>query len=316
MSGRQDTRIAVVGAGVAGLAAARTLAEAGRAVRVIEKSRGPGGRAATRRRGGPAFDHGAPCFAVSGPAFAREVERWIAAGAAAHWPEAPGGPAVVGLPGTSGIAAPLAEGLDIAVGLRAEALAGRPGAWRLGLEGGGEAGPFAAMLLAIPAPQAADLLGARAEAFPALGRARMSPCWTAMAAFGEPLSPDPSVEGDGAPLALAIREGAKPGRAAAPERWVLHAGADWSAANLEADREAAGAALLDAFAARLGRTLPPTGTLMVHRWRYARAAAPAGADCLWDPALGIGLAGDWCPGGGVEAAWTSGRALAARLLEG
>lgn len=52
-------RIAIIGAGMAGLAAARTLRDTGATVTVFEKSRGPGGRAATRRRNGFVWDTGA-----------------------------------------------------------------------------------------------------------------------------------------------------------------------------------------------------------------------------------------------------------------
>jgi glycine/D-amino acid oxidase-like deaminating enzyme len=52
--------IAIIGAGLAGIAAGRTLAAAGHSVVLFEKSRGLGGRVATRRTGAGAFDHGAP----------------------------------------------------------------------------------------------------------------------------------------------------------------------------------------------------------------------------------------------------------------
>ena len=44
-------RSIVIGAGIAGLLAARQLAEAGRDVTVLDKGRGVGGRLATRRIG-------------------------------------------------------------------------------------------------------------------------------------------------------------------------------------------------------------------------------------------------------------------------
>jgi renalase len=52
-------RIAIIGAGVAGLAAAGDLKAAGWEVTLYEKSRGVGGRLATRREGASRFDHGA-----------------------------------------------------------------------------------------------------------------------------------------------------------------------------------------------------------------------------------------------------------------
>ena len=61
---RQPMHVAVVGAGMAGVAAARTLLQAGHRVTLIEKSRGFGGRMATRRTEFGGFDHGAQYFTV------------------------------------------------------------------------------------------------------------------------------------------------------------------------------------------------------------------------------------------------------------
>ena len=56
--------IAVVGAGIAGIACARTLMQAGHRVTVFEKSAGAGGRMSTRRTEFGGFDHGAQYFTV------------------------------------------------------------------------------------------------------------------------------------------------------------------------------------------------------------------------------------------------------------
>lgn len=55
-------RLAVVGAGAAGLAAAWALRDTAIDITVFEKSRGYSGRAATRRRNGLCYDHGANYF--------------------------------------------------------------------------------------------------------------------------------------------------------------------------------------------------------------------------------------------------------------
>lgn len=55
-------RLAIVGAGVSGLATAWALRTADIAITVFEKSRGYSGRAATRRRDGLCYDHGANYF--------------------------------------------------------------------------------------------------------------------------------------------------------------------------------------------------------------------------------------------------------------
>ncbi len=56
------TSIAIIGAGISGLAAAHTLQDAGHTVTLFEKSHGVGGRAATRKRDGFIYDHGAQYF--------------------------------------------------------------------------------------------------------------------------------------------------------------------------------------------------------------------------------------------------------------
>jgi renalase len=70
--------VAVIGAGFAGLTAARELANAGLAVTIIEKSAGLGGRMATRHTSSLAFDHGAQYFAARVPEFVALVSQCTA----------------------------------------------------------------------------------------------------------------------------------------------------------------------------------------------------------------------------------------------
>src|SRR5207248_10020347 len=59
--GKSETlkAIAIIGAGCSGLSAAHILRDAGNTVTVFERSNEVGGRAATRRRQGFTYDHGA-----------------------------------------------------------------------------------------------------------------------------------------------------------------------------------------------------------------------------------------------------------------
>ncbi len=101
--------VGIIGAGMAGLACATRLADAGFAVTAFDKGRGPGGRMATRRAEVEGrtvrFDHGAQYFTARDPAFADQVTRWQADGIVARWPAA-GDDAWVGTPGMN---APLAR---------------------------------------------------------------------------------------------------------------------------------------------------------------------------------------------------------------
>jgi len=79
--------VVIVGAGIAGLSAAAELVANGRRVVVLEKSRGVGGRMATRRVGEAVCDHGAQFFTVRGPAFGGMVAEAHKAAAVATWCE-------------------------------------------------------------------------------------------------------------------------------------------------------------------------------------------------------------------------------------
>jgi hypothetical protein len=79
--------VVVVGAGIAGLAAATELVAGGRRVLVLEKSHGVGGRMASRRVGEAVCDHGAQFFTVRGDAFGGMVAAAREAGAVVEWCE-------------------------------------------------------------------------------------------------------------------------------------------------------------------------------------------------------------------------------------
>jgi len=169
---------------------------------------------------------------------------------------------------------------------------------------------FDAAVIATPAEQAAPLLrpwdealAARAASTPA------APFWTVMAAFAEKLPIDADILREQGIIGWAARNSAKPGRAG-PESWVIQAGPDWSRAHLEQSPAQVVDPLLEALAERLGAPLPTPLTATAHRWRYARSGA-AGDGCLWNPNLRLGACGDWLIGPRVEAAWRSGRRLAA-----
>src|SRR5689334_18811616 len=73
-SATSPRQIAVIGAGMAGIACARTLAQAGHNVSVFDKSRGVAGRMSTRSTTFGTFDHGTQYFTVRDPRFARALE--------------------------------------------------------------------------------------------------------------------------------------------------------------------------------------------------------------------------------------------------
>ncbi len=318
MKPRHHLKIAIIGAGLAGLACARMLADAGMTTRVFEKSRGFGGRLATRRLSDLAFDHGAQFVTARSDGFRELIDVSTRAGAVAPWrPLGAGGGETwyVGVPGMSALVRPLSAGLDIRLGRRVIKIERRGGRWFLHFDGYDLGEDFDALVLAIPAPQAIELLGVHADPLTNLKQVSIAPCWAAIAAFDDPIGIETDIlEPTRSAIAWAARNNSKPARSRALDQWVIHATPEWSRVHLEDDPRDIVQGLMEEMRALIGQGLHMAQFLAAHRWRYARVERPLGQDFLWDNATSLGLAGDWCVGARAEAAFRSGTALAEAML--
>ncbi len=342
-------KVAVVGAGIAGIACARTLMQAGLDVTVFEKSTGAGGRMSTRSSEFGGFDHGAQYFTVRDARFEKalatasglvrpwsantvrildELGRVVASSLPpkeAHW---------VATPGMNSLVRQWAEPLAAAGKLvlqtqvvRIEADKLHPECWQLQTEGPDaqarvQSG-FDAVVLAIPSPQARALLlsSQQAKSLQAeLGAVTVAPCWTLMLAFPQAVQPNlahlgpqwNAARSTHHRIAWLARESSKPGRSLV-ERWTVQASPQWSERHLEDDAERVKAKLLRAFTEVTGiRAEPPYAE--VHRWRYAQTTEPLGKSHVWDATSRIGLCGDWCLGHRVEDGFVSGLEMALALV--
>jgi predicted NAD/FAD-dependent oxidoreductase len=340
--------VAVVGAGIAGTVCARALADAGIDVQVFDKSRGAGGRMATRRAewvgadgaSNPArFDHGAPAFEARTERFQRFVEAAARDGRVAPWHPlveregrlGPAGAAQwVPTPDMPTLCRWLLADIRLRTGCTVDLLRRAPEGWVVQAGENRVADGLTDVVVAVPPPQAAPLLAPHRPDW--AGRTRsvaMLPCWTLMAVTDDP-APVPAwsiAEFADGPIGRIVRTDARPGRVRVPghAHWVVHASAAWSRAHLED----APADVQSGLQAALERALERSVVwchASVHRWRYAVAPADAAvpALCDWDPDTGLGVCGDALGGAGaqgieglqgVERAWRSGRALAARIVE-
>ncbi len=290
---------------------------------MFDKGRGIGGRMATRRLpGGPSFDHGAQYMTARDPAFAADLAAMAGSGAAAPWGEEGWW---VGAPGMPEPVRHLLGPCSVTTGCTVSRLTREEGGWTLS-DGDGRRlpGRFRSVLLTAPAPQAKALAGSAGAGWSALDawldRVRYAPCWTLMLsheggpAFAQTHRRD---RDPAAPIAWIARDATKPGRSGGRETLVVHASPAWSRAHLEEERPAVAERLLAELRRMPGLALPPPGGLgepHVHRWRYAMVEQALDEPCLWSPDLRLGVAGDGCLGGRVEAAYLSGRALAERVL--
>ena len=197
------TRIAVIGAGLSGLVVAREL-QVDHAVTVFEKSRGVGGRMATRYENGFEFDHGAQFFTARTSDFCQYlqplIERGIVKSWRAHFVELQQGeiilerdwddacPHYVGAPRMNEIGKVLAENLDVRRNTTVSNLKREPDGWCLSDSGGTDLGLFDWVILTVPAAQTVALAPADSRLSRLAGSVRMRACLALMLGFDMPLS--------------------------------------------------------------------------------------------------------------------------------
>ncbi|WP_165603681.1 FAD-dependent oxidoreductase [Planctopirus hydrillae] len=338
----EPVKVAVIGAGMAGLMAARTLSDHGFEVEVFEKSRGLGGRMATRRLAdGGQFDHGCQYITARTSQFEKSLRSWenqglitpwqgllAAQDANGSWKElAANGPRYVGVPGMTSIARHLSQGLRVHQEVQIQKVERIANQWHLQNTQGAVAGPFDQLILAIPAGQAARLVGEYPMA-EILARIPMDPCWTVMASLADPLHLP--FDGYLSEVALspavgwAARDTSKPKRPTDAERWVLQATPAWTKSHLDLPADQVATELWHHWCEQISLQPQRTPELVAHRWMFSTldpSKVPAEIyqklsieRALHDSEHGLTVCGDWTSESRVEAAYLSGIAAAGFVL--
>ena len=308
--------VLVVGGGVAGIACARRLSDAGLPVTVLDRGHRIGGRMARRTIHGRAVDLGAAYFTVRDPGFAEVVEGWERRGLALPWTDtfhlgtADGllgtrlGPVRWAAPdGLRSLVEDLAEGLDVRHPYDVSAVG--PGAMVEGREA-------SAVVLAMPDPQALDLLAeSMVEERDVLVR-DWEPVLALAAGWGQRCWPelDGVFMDESAVLTFVADDGRRRGDGAP----VLVAHSTVVLAGLHLDEpEGARDVMLEELRGVLGIDRPPAWAF-VKRWSLATPVAPHDEPFLLTRS-GIGVCGDgWGGRPRIEAAWCSGTALGRALV--
>jgi predicted NAD/FAD-dependent oxidoreductase len=328
-----------VGAGIAGLVSAGTLARAGARVILLERSAGVGGRCATRRVNGQPIDHGLVFLHGVDPRFLSAL-RSVDGSAAQPWPTRLSGTGIACHPaafreGTCCVAYAdgltvfpkhLARGLDVRLRSSVRLVEPAEDGWRAVVEDGSV---FVAkqLFLTLPVESAVALLSATPAAGETLARVRgllslvgTVPCLAAIAGYRSN-APEPpwhvSYPEESTLLQLTSNDSSKR-RSPDSRVLVFQARPAWSSRRLESEPASWGAAMLEEGARLYGDWVRRPEWLQTHVWRHARVAP---SETVAEPIVlpsgragSLGLAGEaFDAAAGAEGAFLSGLALGRAL---
>ncbi|WP_435359371.1 NAD(P)/FAD-dependent oxidoreductase [Haloarchaeobius sp. DFWS5] len=339
--------VAVVGAGAAGVGVADALrAEDDTTVTLFDKARGISGRAATRRKHGCRYDHGANYLKpgddawlssllddldsdglvdIEEPVWTHDADGTIAEGRDDDSPK------WTYTEGITQFAKRIVARSDATVETetRIEEVSRTADGWHLTDTDGDEYGPFDALVLTPPAPQTADLLAAtdwdddrRERLHRAVDAVPYRTVRTLVLHY--PFEVDrpwyalvnPDREH---PVGWLSREACKPGHVPDGQSLlVAQMSPDWSVDHYDDETEDAAAEAADLVATLLGDDrLREPDWVDSQGWRYAlpdEAVDIEAARCAED--AGLFVAGDWVVGEGrVHLAFENGRSVGSRLVD-
>ena len=344
LTGRVAPRVAVVGAGIAGLTCARELQLRGYDPVVFEAGDRLGGRCGSLATRVGSFDDGAQVingatrlgsYAVQRPGELAALHAWtVPATAAEDEPKGRDRDAdldeaevtrtlkllgAVGVPSMGALANAIARPLDVRLQTPIQQAQRRGANWILRDSAGEIDEGFEALVLAVPAPLALPLAQASAPLMAALRTVRYRSRWVLLLGSERAVGLPGFREFHGSPIERVAAMHSKPGRPTnGPQRWFIEADQLWSSQHEDDDDVTAADLLLDIFRAHAGRPVTPN-YLRAHQWRHAfvdqPASQPGVADCLWDGSAQLGICGDSVVASQVDRVHASGVALARAMAD-
>lgn len=334
--------VAIIRAGIAGLACDQVLANSDVHITLFDKARGPGGRMSSKRRPSTTLDLGAQAFSVRDGDFQSAVDKWLSVGCIARWPTSTYQASssgwhthnddqrrYTGVPRMSALTRHLSDTLTslpnvtLMTNMPITSLKPTATGWVLLARDDTAYGPFDQVVISAPPPQTQRLVAPWDTALAAACEKRKQrACWAAWAIFEAPLPAIPGVASDWQmarvahpALNIVSRNQTKPGRAEQPESVSLLAQLDWSEAHIEQSADTIAEQLLAALKSLFPASvaLPNLIEMGAHRWRYAQPVNVCKDTDLYS-ASGLALCGDSFRESRVEDAWLSGHRLREALI--
>lgn len=315
--------IAIIGAGLSGLLAARKLQAQGHQVVIFEKSRGRGGRLCSKRltwqTQALSIDIGAQYFTARDQRFKQEVSEWVSAGAAKVWDFSPhtfkqgqlslsadDETRYVGTPAMNSIAHYLAVDADIRLQCRITRIEKSSKGWLLFDDRAICYQPFDWLFISAPAQQTFDLVNGHSKLADVIPTGSLKPCWALGVQTAE--TTDSNVQGifSDDQVRWATKLSSRPDRNSSAEQWMLHFNPQWSAEqgkDIEEKLPLIGRQWLEKVFSKKLTVTDATS----HYWAFASIAQDyQKPDCPWiDAEQQLSLMGDWTHSGRIEGACLS-----------
>ena len=321
-------KVAVIGAGISGLALANKLKKYFEVV-VFEKSRGYGGRVATRRAGEFIFDHGAQFFKVKTDEFREYIKPMIDKGIVDIWKarfvEIDNGKITnnriwgddpsnyVGTPSMNSIGKYMADGLDVRLSEKVANVA-QGTKWELYDEAGANIGEFDWVVSAIPPKQVIEMIPDVINLYSKISSYEMLACYSLMLGYEEKMD----IGFDAALIKgvdiswLSVNSSKLPG--ANNTTFLIHSTNKWASQNIDRDRDWVKGYLCNELSNLVPIKTESANYIGLQGWRYANIKKQNNIEFFLDKDNKFGLCGDWFVQGRIEAAYLSGSHLGDQML--
>ncbi len=338
--------IGIIGAGISGLTAGRLLARAGHEVTIFEKSRGYGGRMATRYAGeglSAKLDHGLNYFTAELPIFRQFANELLEKGLIQPWgkrfagfdgetllekdPTIPPVSYYTSINGMNKIGKYLSRWVDVRTGTKVGGLTyiganrSRKRSWMINLTTSEVMG-VDAVIIALPAPQAYGILGTTTDEVNTLKIVRQideihyKAAFSLMVGYGRNGLP----EWDGIVCRNSILDFVSNEATKRKEQectFVLQATDEFTREHKNSDPDTVKKMMLTEFAKVTGGWSTNPEWHQLHFWRYSRARKSLELPYILheDDENPLALIGDYFYGNTVEHAYQSGYLLAKQWIE-
>jgi len=322
-------KIAIIGAGFSGLVLANELKKLGGfEVTFFEKSRGVGGRIATRYNQEWEFDHGVPFFEAKTEKFQVFLQKFIEEGVVASWNpkvvdergnETPiEGKYFVGIPKMNALPKNLSKGFDIKFETRICKMERKIDGWHLCDDSSKTYSAFNFVVTSCPPQQAFDILPDECLYKSSLKSFEMLPKFVSLFGFETGFESGVNFNFDiahitNSKIEKVVCNHKKNGRNNKPSI-VVYACDEYSLKNVEMEKELVGQELLAELKHLFGNFENPT-LLQTHRWLYSQPKFKSELLSLSDKTIGIISCGDWLSSGDIEGVFTSGMESLKYFLE-